>query len=136
MDGSLFDRMLLMVGRSRRSAVRTLLAGSAVAAAGTLHDGFEGRAKKNKKRKTCPECKTCPTCPECPVVPTCKATRPGDMCAANIDCCTADTNYICGFREGLGPVCCGALDAECLTDDDCCNSYSCLVGACKPNITC
>jgi hypothetical protein len=48
-DGSLFDRMTQMVGRSRRSALRTVLAGSAVAAAGTMHAGLEGRAKKKKK---------------------------------------------------------------------------------------
>ena len=135
MDGSLFDRMTQMVGRSRRSAVRTLLAGSAVAAAGTVAAGLEGSAKKKKKKK-CPTCEICPNCPECPVIPTCEATRPGNSCEENIDCCTADTNYICGFRDGLGPVCCGALRAECLTDANCCNSYSCIGGQCLPNISC
>lgn len=134
MDGSLFDRVTLMVGRSRRSALRTVLAGSAVAAAGTMHAGLEGSAKK--KCKKCPTCPTCPECKECPVVPTCEATRPGNTCAENIDCCTADTNYICGFRDGLGPVCCGVLRAECLTDADCCNAYSCDSGQCLPFTTC
>lgn len=135
MDGSLFDRMTQAVGRSRRSALRTVLSGSAMAAAGIVGAGVEGKAKRKKKKK-CPLCPTCPTCPECPVVPACVATRPGNQCSANIDCCTADTNYICGFRAGNGPICCGALDAECLTDTDCCNSYSCLGGACKPQVSC
>ncbi len=135
MDGSLFDRMTQMVGCSRRSALRTMLVGSAAAAAGTMGTGIEGRTKR-KKGKRCPACQTCPTCTNCPVCPTCQATRPGAVCAENIDCCTADTNYICGFRDGEGPICCGGLNAECLTDGDCCNSYNCTNGACKPEINC
>lgn len=136
MDGPMFDRMTRLAGRSRRSALRTVLAGSAVATAGTIATGRNGSARKKKKCKKCPKCETCPTCPECPIIPICEATRPGEPCGENIDCCTADTNYICGFRDGLGLICCGALNAECLTDANCCNAYSCILGACKPNASC
>jgi hypothetical protein len=134
MNRSLFERLSVVAGQSRRSALRAALAGTAVAttALATSYAGGDARKKKRKKckKKTCPECPDCPDCPDCP---TCDAVAPGQMCVANVDCCPNETNFICAFRGGNGPFCCGSLDAPCTEDTECCTGFTCFDGVlCKP----
>lgn len=110
MDASAFDRLTQAVGsRSRRSALRSAVAGTTMAAAGLLVSATGSGAKKKRKR-----CKKC------------HGKARGDACATNKECCANETRLACAFASGNRPVCCGVLGAPCGVDGDCCRGFTCL----------
>ena len=119
MDGSSFDTLTRFVGgaNSRRTAMRTALAGataSALAAAGLALAGGQAEAKKKKKKK----CK-------------CKALDLGAACTTNKECCTNETNRLCAFFQGGSTfICCGGVGATCANSDQCCGDFTCQGGKC------
>ena len=126
MDASTFDRLSRLLGDgSRRIALRTILGGTLVAAAGTLASATGGDAKKKKKRKKCPDCPTCPVCP------TCVGKALGTSCFTARECCGNETNRSCARATGGGaPVCCGTGGSPCSVDGDCCNPFECFNNQC------
>jgi len=56
-----------------------------------------------------------------------KAKALGESCSSNEQCCTNQTNRICGLRNGAvtGQRCCGALGAKCGDSKDCCFGFGC-----------
>jgi hypothetical protein len=115
MDGSGLSRWSRRVaaGRTRRAALATALGGVTLAIAGMTAHRTETVAKKKKR---------------C----TCKAKPLGERCTTNKQCCTNQTNRICGLQNNVGgPNCCGGLNAQCGSITDCCEPFGCASGRCK-----
>jgi hypothetical protein len=100
-------------GSTRRRALHAALGAATIAAASLGAGRSETAAKTHKKR-----CR-------------CQAKGLGESCTANKQCCTNQTNRICAIQRNVGgPRCCGALQAGCTGNTDCCESCECLDGAC------
>lgn len=125
MNASAFDRLTqLEGGRSRRSALRSALGGTTLAAVGLVTSAASGDAKK--KRKKCKK-KTCPKC---------LGKALGDVCARTTECCPIQTNLACGFTptSGADTVCCGTAGVACPGGDhECCFDFTCVNGTCQPD---
>ena len=112
MDESALDRLTRTVGdRSRRNALRTALAGAAVAAAGLLASAAGADAKRKKRKRKCKPC---------------RGKMQGEACLTNKECCANETHLACAFTSGDGPVCCGVGGAPCGGSGDCCRGFECL----------
>jgi hypothetical protein len=113
MAASTFDRLTRTVGnRSRRGALRTVLGGATVAAAGLLASASGNGAKSKKRKKKCKKC---------------RGKTQGERCLTNKECCANETRLACALTSAAGgPVCCGVLGAPCGVDGDCCRGFECL----------
>lgn len=124
MDSTTFDTVTRNLGTlntqnpivSRRTALRSLVAGALAVAGGSA--ALETEARKGRKHKK-----------------QSRKLRPGDFCK-NDKQCRNTNDYICGrpriFSEER--VCCGALDALCdetgKGGQRCCYGYLCASGRC------
>jgi hypothetical protein len=100
-------------GSTRRKALHAAL-GAATIAATSLGAGISETAAKTHKKRC-----------------QCRARGVGESCTANKQCCTNQTNRICAIQRNVGgPRCCGALQAECTGNTDCCESFECFNGVC------
>jgi hypothetical protein len=122
MDASAFDRPTqLGGGRSRRSALRSALAGATLAAAGLVASTASGDARKKCRKKKCPKC---------------PGKALGEVCARTTECCPIQTDLACGFTpsSGANTVCCGTTGVACPGGDhECCFDFTCVNGACRPD---
>jgi hypothetical protein len=98
MDGNRFDELSKMFGRtrSRRTAVKELVAGAAASGAGLVRTiGADAAAKCRRK---------------------------GDICRKDGDCCSNACGAPDRFRRRR---CCQGITSTCTTGADCCSGMQC-----------
>ena len=100
-----------IVGASRRDALRTMVSGTALGAAGVLGVPITGSAKHHKHK-----CKK----------QTCKGGRLGKLCETAKECCSNETNLLCSVPNGASVTsCCVGINGECSGNGDCCLGFVC-----------
>jgi hypothetical protein len=96
---------------TRRSALRRVLGGAAMATAGTRVSTIGSDAKKPRKCK----------------LKRCKGHALGEACQNVRDCCGTETNMGC-LTAKYSPetmVCCGMNGFACSSAGDCCDGFTC-----------
>src|SRR4051812_36502746 len=104
MDASRFDGLTRSLGNSsRRSALRSVVGGGAVAAAGLLAAAPASEAKKKKHKKHCPNCPDCPA----PSPPAFCAGKNTCAQSSNSPCQASGTECVCWLRQDTATTFCG-----------------------------
>jgi hypothetical protein len=127
MDSEKFDFVarLLSGGKTRREALRTMLAGSAAVAAGASLLSVDASAKPKKRR------------PKKRRKNRCK--KAGQFCKTNKQCCTGKTKRRCAVASNAGnsdKTCCGGPGAVCggaNADGDALGPFCCAGFMCSSN---